>query len=84
MNAPLQGTAADLIKLAMIRLHAELKTSGFKSKLIIQVHDELVLEVPKNELIMVEEIVKDCMELNQPLTVPLIVDTVSSPTWMEA
>lgn len=84
INAPLQGTAADLIKLAMINLHKELKNSGFKSKLILQVHDELVLEVPKTELVAVSEVVKSCMELNQPLDVPLVIDMASGPTWMEA
>ncbi|EKE04576.1 MAG: hypothetical protein ACD_20C00047G0006 [uncultured bacterium] len=84
INAPLQGTSADLIKLAMIGLHQELKTSGFESKIILQVHDELVLEVPKKELTIVGDIVKDCMELGQPLSVPLVVDMASGPSWMEA
>jgi DNA polymerase-1 len=83
INAPLQGSSADLIKLAMIGLHQELKVSGFKSKLILQVHDELVLEVPKQELIIVGDIVRDCMELGQPLSVPLVVDMASGPSWME-
>jgi DNA polymerase-1 len=57
--------------------------SGFKSRLILQVHDELVLEVPKSELLIVGEVVKNCMELDQPLCVPVIVDIASGPTWME-
>jgi len=84
INAPLQGTAADLIKLAMIELHQEFKNSKFESKLILQVHDELVLEVPKNELVIVGDIVKSCMELSQPLKVPLVIDMACGPTWMEA
>jgi len=84
INAPLQGTAADLIKLAMVGLHKELELSGFKSKMILQVHDELVLEVPKNELLIISEIVKNCMELDQPLNVPLVVDITSGTSWMEA
>jgi len=84
INAPLQGTAADLIKLAMIELYQELKKSKFESKMILQVHDELVLEVPKNELLIVGDIVKNCMELCQPLKVPLIIDIACGPTWMEA
>ena len=82
INAPLQGTAADLIKISMIRLHKEL--SNFQSKMILQVHDELVLEIPKDELITVSEIVKTSMELDQPLIVPLVIDIASGPSWMEA
>lgn len=84
INAPLQGTAADLIKLSMIRLYNELKKSKFKAKMILQVHDELVLEIPKNELVEVGELVKSCMELDQPLSVPLVVDMASGQSWMEA
>jgi len=84
INAPLQGTAADIIKLAMIELHQELKNSKFESRMILQVHDELVLEVPKNELVMVGDIIKNCMELTQPLRVPLVIDVACGPTWMEA
>lgn len=83
INAPLQGTAADLIKLAMIRLYKELCNKNFKSKIILQVHDELVLEVPKEELVDVSELVKTCMELGQPLTVPLVVDMAAGESWME-
>jgi DNA polymerase-1 len=84
INAPLQGTAADLIKLAMIQLYQELNNLKLKSKMILQVHDELVLEVPKTEVVDVGEIVKKCMELCQPLTVPLIIDIACAPSWMEA
>ena len=83
VNSPLQGTAADMIKIAMIRLYNELKKSGLKSKLIVQVHDELVLEVPKNELEEITNLVKTCMELDQPLKVPLVVDIAYGPSWME-
>ncbi|MFH0702680.1 MAG: DNA polymerase I [bacterium] len=83
INAPLQGTAADLIKLAMIDLYQELKLSNLESKLILQVHDELVLEVPKNELTEIEDIVNKCMELGQPLNVPLVIDITNGSSWME-
>lgn len=83
INAPLQGTAADLIKMAMIKLYEKLKNSGYKSKIILQVHDELVLEVHKNEIEEITALVKDCMELNQPLKVPLVIDIAYGPTWME-
>ncbi len=83
INAPLQGTAADLIKIAMIKLHKELISSKLNAKLILQVHDELVLEVPKNELDDTISIVQKCMELDQPLEVPLLVDVNCGPSWME-
>ncbi len=83
INAPLQGTAADLVKLAMIEVYKQLKERGLKSKMIIQVHDELVLEVDKNELEEVKNIVKTAMELNQPLLVPLVIDMQIGESWME-
>jgi DNA polymerase-1 len=83
VNSPLQGTAADMIKLAMIRLHRSLKKANSRSKLILQVHDELVLEVPKDELDETKQLVTTCMELDQPLKVPLVVDIACGPSWME-
>ena len=81
INAPLQGTSADLIKMAMVKLHKNLEK--YKSKIILQVHDELVLEVPKNELEEVKALTINAMELNQPLKVPLRVDTKYGKTWKE-
>ena len=83
VNAPLQGTAADLIKIAMIKLYETLNSLKLKSKLTMQVHDELVLETRKDELKVVSNLVKDCMELGQPLDVPLIVDMQYGSSWME-
>ncbi len=83
-NAPIQGSAADLIKLAMIELDKKLRETGSKAKLILQVHDELVLEVPDSELESVKKLVVDCMQMNQPLKVPLKVDIHSGKNWMEA
>lgn len=83
VNAPLQGTAADLIKLAMIEVYKKLQEKNLKTKMIIQVHDELVLEVPKNELEEVKILVKKAMELGQPLKVPLDVDIQTGKSWME-
>ena len=83
INAPLQGAAADLVKLAMIDVHKELKARNLKSKMIIQVHDELVLEVAKTELEQVKEIVKTAMEQGQPLLVPLKIDMEFGSSWME-
>ena len=84
INTPLQGAASDLIKLAMIDLDKKLKDNNLKSKMIMQVHDELILETYKNELDMVKILVKQAMELNQPLKVPLVVDFAYGPSWMEA
>jgi len=83
-NAPIQGSAADLIKLAMIELDRRLRESNLKAKLILQVHDELVLEVPDEEIEEVKKLVVDCMQMNQPLKVPLKVDIHSGKNWMEA
>ncbi len=81
INAPLQGTSADMIKMAMVELHKKLKK--YKSKMILQIHDELVLEVPQNELEEIKELTVKTMELNQPLKVPLKVETGYGKTWME-
>jgi DNA polymerase I len=83
-NAPLQGSAADLMKLAMIKLDEELRTRKLKSKLILQVHDELVLEVPENEKAEAEQIVRDAMGMGQPLLIPLKIDVGFGANWMDA
>ncbi len=81
INAPLQGTSADIIKMAMVDLHKKLK--NYKSKMILQIHDELVLEVPENELEEVKKLTVEAMEMNQPLKVPLKVEVGFGKTWME-
>lgn len=83
INHPMQGTAADLIKMAMIDFSGQLAKNNLKSKLIIQVHDELVVEVLKDELDFVKNLVKNSMELGQPLKVPLVVDIAVGETWQE-
>lgn len=83
-NAPLQGSASDLIKLAMIRLHKELASRNLQAKLILQVHDELVLNVPKAQLEETKEVVRESMQMDQPLLVPLRVDIGVGPNWMDA
>ncbi|MBR2431243.1 DNA polymerase I [bacterium] len=83
INQPLQGTAADLIKMAMIEVDKKINEKGLKSKMIIQVHDELVFEVVNNELEELKNLVKKAMELNQPLDVPLEVDINYGKTWKE-
>jgi DNA polymerase-1 len=74
INTPIQGTAADIIKLAMIKVDQELKKTGLKAKMLLQIHDELVFEVPENEIEQTEKLVKECMESVMKLDVPLIVN----------
>jgi DNA polymerase-1 len=83
INQPLQGTAADLIKMAMIEVDKQLKAQGLKTKMIMQVHDELVFEVPQSELDAVKSLVLKAMELNQPLQVPLEIDINCGVSWKE-
>jgi DNA polymerase I len=84
INAPMQGTAADLIKLAMIAVHEWLKQRQLKAKLIMQVHDELVLEVPNGELGLVKSELPKLMCGVARLEVPLVVDVGSGPNWEKA
>ena len=83
INQPMQGSAADLMKIAMIDFSNKLKENNLKSKMIIQVHDELVVEVLKTELEDVKQLVKEAMELKQPLSVPLVVDISVGESWKE-
>ena len=83
INQPLQGTAADLIKMAMIEVDKQLTENKLKTKMIMQVHDELVFEVPKEEMEDVKKIVLNAMELGQPLKVPLEVDVNFGISWKE-
>ena len=84
INHPMQGSASDLIKLAMVDFAKSLKTNMCKSKLILQVHDELVVETAKDELELVKGLVLNAMELNQPLKVPLLVDINTGESWKES
>lgn len=83
-NAPLQGSAADLMKIAMIKLASELRERNMKTKLILQVHDELVLDVPSEELELAKEVLHTAMSQAVPLTVPLQVDVGAGKNWKEA
>ncbi|PWU00247.1 MAG: DNA polymerase I [Candidatus Melainabacteria bacterium] len=83
-NAPLQGSAADLMRLAMNKLDENLGKHKLNAKLILQVHDELVLEVPETEVEETKEVVVESMLLGQPLKVPLRVDVGVAGNWMEA
>ena len=84
LNTPIQGTAADIFKIAMINIHNELKKQNLKAKLIIQVHDELLIDCPNDEIEKVTKIVKDNMENVYKLKVPLKVDIGMGYNWYEA
>lgn len=84
INAPIQGSAADIIKLAMIRIHQRFEAEHLKSRMILQVHDELNFNVRKEEFDRVKEIVLDCMEHVLLLRVPLIADCGEGKNWLEA
>jgi DNA polymerase-1 len=83
MNTPLQGTAADLIKIAMIRIHRELADGKFRARMILQVHDELLFEAPANELARLRPLVKNAMEEAHALSVPLLVDLKAGANWRD-
>jgi DNA polymerase-1 len=83
VNTPLQGTAADLIKIAMIRIDAALRDRGLKSRMTLQVHDELVFEVPENEIDVMKPLVREYMEKVHELAVPLQVDIGIGPNWTD-
>ena len=84
INAPMQGTAADLIKMAMIRMNTELETHNFDAKMILQVHDELVFEVHKDQVAPFMSFVKELMCKTLELKVPLEVDVGYGENWEEA
>jgi DNA polymerase-1 len=83
-NSPIQGSAADLIKIAMIRIDKALAEGSFMSKMLLQVHDELVFEVPADELGDVKKVVKHEMENAAQLSVPLVVDLGTGVNWLES
>ena len=83
VNTPLQGTAADLIKIAMIRIDAALRERGLKSRMTLQVHDELVFEVPEDEVDTMRTLVREQMENVHPLTVPLLVEVGVGKNWRD-
>ena len=84
LNTPIQGTSADILKKAMIQIHDLLNEKNLKSKMIIQVHDELVFDVYKDEKELVEQIVKEKMENVYKLNVPLKTDINIGTNWYEA
>ena len=84
LNTPIQGTAADIIKIAMVKMYEELKKRKLKTKMILQVHDELIFEVPIEEMDIVKEVVKNTMEGVECLSVPLKVEINTGNNWYNA
>lgn len=83
INAPIQGTAADIMKMAMLNLHNALQAGGYKSRMLLQVHDELVLEVPDEEVAEMADLVCHIMQSAYSMTVPLKVDAEVGPDWFD-
>ena len=83
MNTPIQGTAADIMKIAMIKVYREIKKRGLKSKIVLQVHDEMMIEVPIEEKEEIRKIMKECMESAVQLKVPLIAEISEATNWYE-
>ena len=84
INTPIQGTAADIIKIALANVRNVLKEGGFRARMILQVHDELVLEVPQDEVEAVSALVKEKMEAAASLSVPLTVEVGVGDNWLQA
>ena len=84
INSPIQGSAADILKIAMIHLNKALEAGAYKTKMLLQVHDEIVLQVPSDELAAIKELVKETMESAIELAVPLEADENEGKTWYEA
>ena len=84
MNTPIQGTAADIMKIAMIKVYNELKNRNLKSKIVLQIHDELIIETLLEEKEEVSKLLKECMENAANLSVPLNVDVEEGKNWYQA
>ena len=84
INMPILGTAAEMIKLAMLDINKTLKNDNYQSRMILQIHDELLFESPKDEISELEKMVKDKMVNAMPLEVPLVVDCGQGISWFDA
>ena len=84
MNTPVQGTAADIIKLAMVRVDKALRDRKMQSRLVLQVHDELILECPPEEIAQAKQLLQECMENVISLHVPLVAEVHEGSNWAEA
>jgi DNA polymerase-1 len=83
MNAPVQGSASDMIKIAMVRVHRALRERGLRTRMLLQVHDELLFEAPPDEVPVVEALAREIMAAALPLRVPIVVDVKSGRDWSE-
>ncbi|MBI1734222.1 MAG: DNA polymerase I, partial [Candidatus Rokubacteria bacterium] len=83
MNAPVQGTASDMIKIAMVRVHVALAARGLRARMLLQVHDELLFEAPPEEVETVERLAREIMGDAVPLRVPVVVDVKSGTDWSQ-
>ena len=83
MNMPIQGSAADIIKIAMVKVYDELSAHNMKSRLILQVHDELIIETHASEKEEVERILQQCMQNAVCLNVPLVAEVKTGTNWYE-
>ena len=83
MNTPIQGTAADIMKISMLKVFDEIKKRKLKSKIVLQVHDEMMLEVPLEEKDEVQKIIKNCMESAVELKVPLVAEISEAENWYD-
>ncbi|PYN02271.1 MAG: DNA polymerase I [Candidatus Rokuibacteriota bacterium] len=83
MNAPVQGTASDMIKIAMVRVQAALAGRGLRARMLLQVHDELLFEAPPDEVATIEELAREIMAAALPLKVPVVVDVKTGADWAE-
>jgi DNA polymerase-1 len=84
INAPIQGTAADMIKIAMVNIHREILKRGLKTRMVLQVHDELVFDLCEPETKEVIAIVEEMMKTAIPLVVPIVVEMGTGENWLEA
>jgi DNA polymerase-1 len=84
VNTPIQGSAADILKIAMLRIHQRLLDDNLKARMILTVHDELVLDLPATETVAVQSLVRECMEGAAQLLVPLKVDMGVGKNWLTA
>ncbi len=83
INAPIQGTAADIMKIAMLKLPDALQKAGLNGKMLLQVHDEIVMECPKNELAATARVVQETMQTAYSLSIPLLTEARWGPSWGE-
>lgn len=83
MNTPIQGTAADIMKIAMIKVYQEIQKRGLQSKIVLQVHDEMMIEAPEKEKEEIKQMMKQSMETAISMQVPLIADLSEAKNWYD-